>query len=82
MSTNDDLQAQLKALKAENEALRAKKLKPVTMKIGEKGGLSVYGINSRFPVSLYANQWQRLAPYLPEILAFIEANKDKMSFKE
>ena len=33
--------------------------KPLTLKVGEKGGVSVYGLQ-RFPVTLYPSQWTRL----------------------
>ncbi len=33
-----------------------------------KGTLSVYGLNSQFPVTLYANQWKELAAVIPAIV--------------
>jgi hypothetical protein len=73
-STNEmTLAQQLAALKAENEALRAanaKKAKTISMKVSEKGGLSVYGLG-RFPVTLYKDQWSTLATQIPAIQAFI-----------
>jgi hypothetical protein len=73
-STNEmTLAQQLAALKAENEALRAAnaaKVKTITMKVSEKGGVSVYGLG-RFPVTLYRDQWERLAEQVPAIQAFI-----------
>ena len=56
-----DLKAELEKLKAENEALKKKvpgKI-GVSMKVSEKGGLSVYGLG-RFPVTLYMEQWEKL----------------------
>lgn len=50
------------------------------IKIGTKGGVVVSGFG-RYPVTLYATQWQDLAEKLPRILAFIEENKAKLSFK-
>ena len=32
--------------------------------------VAVYGLG-RFPVSLYANQWEKLAAFLPQVMAFI-----------
>ena len=46
-------------LKAENEALKARATKGVYIKVGEKGGVSVYGLG-RFPVTLYQEQWVKL----------------------
>lgn len=77
------LQAKLEALQSENEALKAKNVRPVTMKVSEaKGCLSVYGINTRFPVSLYANQWERLLSHADEIRQFIADNAGKLATKE
>jgi hypothetical protein len=51
----------------------AKPSGPLFCKIGEKGAVSVYGLNSpRFPVTLYAAQWERLAEFIPSVLAFIK----------
>lgn len=76
-------QIELAALKAENEKLRAKveKKQTITMKVSEKGGLSVYGLG-RFPVTLYRGQWERLIGVVPEITAFIAANAGKLRTKE
>jgi hypothetical protein len=38
----------------------------------KKGTLSVYGLNARFPMSLYANQWRELATVMPSILKLCE----------
>jgi hypothetical protein len=43
-------------------------------KVSEKGCVSLYGVNSRMPVSLYADQWERVADFMPEVLKFIAAN--------
>ena len=77
----ENMKAELEKLRAENEALKKTKEKGLTMKIGEKGGLSVYGLG-RFPVTLYKEQWLRLLAMTEEIKAFIEANGDKMKTKE
>jgi hypothetical protein len=51
----------------------AKQSGPLFCKIGEKGAVSVYGLNSpRFPVTLYAAQWERLADFIPSVLDFIK----------
>jgi hypothetical protein len=82
MSSDDqDMKAELERLRAENEALKKTKEKGLTLKIGEKGGLSVYGLG-RFPVTLYKEQWIRLLDMQGEIRKFIEANGDKMKSKD
>lgn len=78
----EDLQAELERLRAENEALKErKKGNPVSMKVSEKGGLSVYGLG-RFPVTLYKEQWTKLLMMADEIKTFIVENNDKLKAKE
>ena len=50
-------------------------------KVGEKGGVSVYGLG-RFPVTLYYEQWVRLLDASEDLRAFLEKNKDKLKLKE
>ena len=59
MATDDEMRAELERLKAENEALKARRSGATSMKVSEKGGLSVYGLG-RFPVTLYQEQWVKL----------------------
>jgi hypothetical protein len=49
--------------------------------VGEKGGVSVYGLG-RFPVTLYYEQWQRLLGASDDLKAFLEENKSKLKLKE
>lgn len=56
----------------QTQANTARKL---TLKVAEKTKcLSLYGLNARFPVTLYVEQWERLIAHVPEITAFIKAN--------
>jgi len=77
-----NVQDELNRLRAENEALKAKvnKASPFGMKVGAKGGVSIFGMG-RFPVTLYAQQWQRLLARSADILAFIEAHKSELATK-
>ena len=52
-------------------------------RVGEKGGVSVYGLG-RFPVTLYYEQWVRLLDASKELRAFLEENKSagKLKLKE
>ena len=77
MATEDDLRAELERLKAENEALKTRRSGAVSMKVSEKGGLSVYGLG-RFPVTLYQEQWIRLLDMDKEIRAFIEQHQSEL----
>lgn len=54
--------------------------KRMTMKVSDKGALSIYGLG-RFPVTLYRGQWERLISAAPEITAFIEANATLLAVK-
>jgi hypothetical protein len=80
---NDDLQAELERLRAENESLKqsTRRTGSVSMKVSEKGAVSVYGLG-RFPVTLYQEQWTKLLALAPEIQSFIEENKSKLKTKE
>jgi hypothetical protein len=49
-------------------------------KVGEKGGVSVYGLG-RFPVTLYYEQWIRLLDASGELRAFLEENKSRLKLK-
>jgi hypothetical protein len=80
----DDVQAELDRLKKENEALRAQtRARPgqLTMKVSEKGAVSVYGLG-RFPVTLYQEQWRKLLDSTDDIRAFIAANEHQLKKKE
>ncbi len=52
-------------------------------RVGEKGGVSVYGLG-RFPVTLYYEQWTRLLDATTQLRAFLEENKSagKLKLKE
>ena len=80
---DEDLKAELERLKAENEALKKKAPGKigVSMKVSEKGGLSVYGLG-RFPVTLYMEQWTKLLDMGDDIRTFIRDNQDKLKKKD
>ena len=50
------------------------------IKIGAKGGVSVYGVG-RFPVTLYASQWVALIERIPSVIEFIKANQAHLAVK-
>jgi hypothetical protein len=80
MPENDELKIELERLRAENEALKKSSAKGLSLKISEKGGLSVYGLG-RFPVTLYKEQWLRLLDMADEIRTFIKANEVQLKTK-
>ena len=82
MSTSEEqLKAELERLKKENEALKNRGSKGVSLKVSEKGGVSVYGLG-RFPVTLYKEQWQKLLDMADDIRSFITENESKLKAKE
>lgn len=79
---SDDLKAEIERLKAENAALK----KPsdrgtLSMKVSEKGALSIYGMG-RFPVTLYKEQWLKLLAIADDIKAFIKDNESRLKTKD
>jgi hypothetical protein len=73
-------QAELERLRQENDALKARANPPVRCKVGNKGGVSVYGLG-RFPVTLYREQWERLFEHVDMIREFIADNAAFLSTK-
>lgn len=78
--SREELMAQIQALQAEQAKLKALMGSKLSMKISEKGALSVYGLG-RFPITLYKSQWTRLLDSAKDIQAFIVANEDKLKVK-
>lgn len=78
---DEDVQAELARLRAENETLKQRRNSAVSMKVSEKGAVSVYGLG-RFPVTLYQEQWTKLLAMTEQIKAFIEDNKAQLKVKE
>lgn len=78
--SDEDLKAELERLRAENEKLKQRGSRAVSLKVSEKGGLSVYGLG-RFPVTLYKEQWAKLLDMSDEIRAFIKENESNLKTK-
>jgi hypothetical protein len=76
----EELKAELERLKAENAALKARSGRGVSMKVSEKGAVSVYGLG-RFPVTLYQEQWLKLLEMSEDIRAFIRENEGRLKKK-
>lgn len=79
----EDMQKELDRLRAENAALKSQKPAKGTlsMKVSEKGALSVYGMG-RFPVTLYKEQWLKLLGISEEIKEFIDQNDERLKTKD
>ena len=80
MTNPDEMQAELERLRAENNALKKTSAKGLSLKVSEKGALSVYGLG-RFPVTLYKEQWNKLLDMTDDIRAFIKANDSSLKTK-
>jgi hypothetical protein len=76
-----NLQAELERLRAENDALKSRSNRAISMKVSEKGGVSVYGLG-RFPVTLYKEQWEKLLDLAGDIRQFIQENATKLKVKD
>jgi hypothetical protein len=74
------MKAELERLRAENERLKNRQTRGVSLKVSEKGGVSVYGLG-RFPVTLYKEQWVRLLAMADDIQVFIRENDAKLKTK-
>ena len=79
--SDDDLKSELEQLRAENERLKNRQTKGVSLKVSEKGGVSVYGLG-RFPVTLYKEQWTKLLDIADDIRAFLKENDSRLKSKE
>jgi hypothetical protein len=79
--SDEDVRSELERLRAENARLKKTASKGVSLKVSEKGGVSVYGLG-RFPVTLYKEQWSKLLDMADDIRAFIHDNEASLKAKE
>jgi hypothetical protein len=75
--SKEDLMARISELEKQLESKESGKLE---FKVGDKGGVSVYGLG-RFPVTLYYEQWIKLLDATKELRAFLEANKSRLKLR-
>ncbi len=76
----ETMEQKLARLEAENQALKGRRSGNLSLKVSEKGGLSVYGLG-RFPVTLYKEQWVKLLGFASEIESFIKENESQLKTK-
>jgi hypothetical protein len=77
---DEDVKAELERLRAENERLKNRTARGTSLKVSEKGGVSVYGLG-RFPVTLYKEQWTKLLAMADDIKAFIKEHDAELKTK-
>lgn len=77
---DEDLRAELERLRKENESLKKGAAKGVSLKVSEKGGVSVYGLG-RFPITLYKEQWAKLLDMAEDIRTFIVTHEKELKSK-
>ena len=77
---DDDLRKEVERLRAENEALKAKSSRPTTLKVSEKGAVSVYGLG-RFPVTVYKEHWLKVLAMADDFKRFIAENEARLKVK-
>ncbi len=78
--TPEQMKEELERLRTENEALKKRSEKGLSLKVSQKGGVSVYGLG-RFPVTLYKEQWEKLLDMTDDIRAFIQENEAQLKTK-
>ena len=79
-ASDDDLRQELERLRAENESLKAKERRGTRLQVSEKGGVSLYGLR-RFPVTFYADEWEKILGMADEIRRFSQENESKLKRK-
>jgi hypothetical protein len=77
---DEDMETEIERLRKENERLKQGGNKGTSLKVSEKGGLSVYGLG-RFPVTLYKEQWLKLLALTDEIRQFIKDHDGELKTK-
>lgn len=78
---NEDLEAEVARLRAENQALKENKSRSLRLQVSAKGAVSLYGIR-RFPITFYQEEWGTILGMADEIKTFINENKGELASKK
>ena len=76
-----EMRLELERLRSENETLKKRSERGLSMKVSQKGGVSVYGLG-RFPVTLYKQQWLKLLDVTDDIRTFIKEHDAELKTKD
>jgi hypothetical protein len=79
--SEEDSKAEIERLRAENEELKRGRTRAMSLKVSEKGALSVYGLG-RFPVTLYKEQWKKLLEMSDELRVFLQEHDSELKSKD
>jgi len=79
--SEEEMKAELEKLRAENDQLKSKSVRGLSLKVSEKGAVSLYGVG-RFPVTLYKEQWSKVLGMKDEIEKFLHDNGHLLKTKE
>ena len=79
--SEEDLRAEIEKLRVENDQLKNKSVRGLSLKVSEKGAVSLYGVG-RFPVTLYKEQWAKVLGMKDEIETFMHSNAHLLKTKE
>ena len=77
---NEEMQAELERLRAENEGLKARKTQNRRLQVSQKGAVSLYGIR-RFPITFYADEWDIILGMADEVRTFISQHETELKRK-
>jgi len=80
MTSLEIMQAVLDGKMTPAEADKIIKTKTLKLKVSVKGAVQLDGLR-RFPVTLYADEWEKVLEMKDEITAFINANRSKLTEK-
>ncbi len=78
--SNEEMQAELERLRAENEGLKARKTQERRLQVSQKGAVSLYGIR-RFPITFYADEWDIILGMADEVRTFISQHDTELKRK-
>ena len=80
MESNQQMRDELERLRTENESLKKRQVRELSLKVSPKGAVSLYGLG-RFPVTLYKEQWLRLLEFTGDVRQFITDHDGELKSK-